>query len=210
MAFDGGDETWDVSECCPDCTSATLRNVLTCNDGVVSLQQTYTCDGVSSFQNTTLSPGICDVTAPVTVNFSTAQCFLVTTITLNEQACDSCDSCCDETRWYCINNQSKEMILAGDSDTFDVSDCCACTVATLTLEVECIGLTNTLRYDWSLVCDDGPAITGFDFLFCDALALNIEAGDCFLQVAITTTDIGCAECGGPGTTTEDPPPPPPE
>jgi hypothetical protein len=204
MAVDGGDETWDVTECCPDCTSATVRLRMTCSNGIISLQRTYTCDGVVSNETTNISQ-YCSSTATTLLNIPTPNCFLQAQISIAEVACDSCDSCCDETRWYCINNQSKEMTLAGDSDTFDVADCCDCTTATLTLDVECIGQTNTLRYDWSLVCDGGAAITGFDFLACDASVLNIEAGDCFLQIAITTTDVGCAECGGETTTIIPPP-----
>jgi len=204
MAVDGGDETWDVTECCPDCTSATVRLRMTCSNGIISLQRTYTCDGLVSNETTNISQ-YCSSTATTLLNIPTPNCFLQAQISIAEVACDSCDSCCDETRWYCINDQSKEMTLAGDSDTFDVADCCDCTTATLTLDVECIGQTNTLRYDWSLVCDGGAAITGFDFLACDASVLNIEAGDCFLQVAITTTDVGCAECGGETPTIIPPP-----
>lgn len=213
MAFDGGDETWDVSDCCPACTSATLRMRFTCVNETVSLQQTYTCDGESFTETTNLS-GLCNTTAPVSIPISTAQCFLLAVISATNQPCESCDSCCDETRWFCINGISKQMTLAGDTETFDVKDCCDCETSVLTLSVECIGETNTLRIDWSITCGESiePA-SGFDFIACDASVFNIVVNECFYQVQISETNIGCAECeGGGGTTITTPPfeePPPP-
>lgn len=204
MAFDGGDETWTVTDCCPGCTSATVRLRMSCSNGVVTLQRTYTCDGVSSTEATNIS-SLCTNSAPMVINIPTAQCFLSAIISQTEQACGVCETCCDETRWFCINNVSKQMNLVGDSDTFDISACCDCETSILTLSVECIGQTNTLRFDWSITCTGLEPVTGFDFLPCDASVLNITVNDCFYQVQISATNIGCDACsGGPSPTT--PPP----
>lgn len=194
MAFDGGDETWDVTECCPDCTSATVRIRMSCVNGIPRLIATYTCDGVVATHNVDIR-SLCTSNDPFVFNIPTSQCFLSVTLTLNEEECGVCDSCCDETRWFCIDDQSKEMTLASDSDTFDVSSCCDCTSAILFLSIQCIGLTNSIRCEWSLVCDGGPAVTGVEFLDCGAEVLDIDGGDCFLQVQISRTDLGCDSCG---------------
>jgi hypothetical protein len=205
MDFDGGDETWDVSTCCPDCTSATLRLRMTCSNGVVSLQRTYTCDGVSSIQTTNIS-SLCTSTAPLSIQVPTPNCFLTAIISAADLPCDSCDSCCDETRWFCINDISKELTLSGDTDTFDVADCCDCETSVLTITTSCIGLTNTIRIDWSITCTGLEAVSGVEFIACDATVLNISVNDCLYQVQVSTTNIGCEACSfGPTPTT--PPPP---
>jgi hypothetical protein len=205
MDFDGGDETWDVSTCCPDCTSATLRLRMTCSNGVVSLQRTYTCDGVSSIQTTNIS-SLCTSTAPLSIQVPTPNCFLTAIISAADLPCDSCDSCCDETRWFCINDISKELTLSGDTDTFDVADCCDCETSVLTITTSCIGLTNTIRIDWSITCTGLEAVSGVEFIACDATVLNISVNDCFYQVQVSTTNIGCEACGSGPTTTILPPP----
>ena len=204
MAFDGGDQTWDVSDCCPDCTSATLRMRFTCTNGIVSLQRTYTCDG-ESFTETTNVTGLCTNTAPLSLPTPTPNCFLLPIISFVDLPCDSCDSCCDETRWFCINNISKELTLSADTDTFDVTDCCDCEASVLTLTTSCIGETNTIRIDWSITCTGLADVTGFEFITCDATVLNISVNDCLYQVQVSTANIGCEACNfGPTPTT--PPP----
>ncbi len=210
MDFDGGDETWDVASCCPDCTVATVRLRMSCNNGVVSLQRTYTCDGVISTETTNIS-SLCSSTAPLVISIPTPNCFLTATLTLTETDCDSCDSCCDETRHFCINNISKEMTLAGDTDTFDVTECIGCTSAILTLEVECNGLTNSIILDWSLDCDS-VITSGTEYILCSEAGstqiINLDILDAFLQIQMSTTNIGCTACIEGGTTgTEEPPPP---
>jgi hypothetical protein len=205
LDFDGGDETWDVTECCPDCTSATLRNRLTCSNGIVSLQQTYTCDGVVSTQTTTLSPGICNSTAPITINFSTGECFLTTIITAGASAtdCDSCESCCDETRWFCSNSDSAEIALDGGTTVLDVRECTECISAFLTLNTSCEPLSNSIAVAWSLNCD-GVITTGTEYILCseaeETVILNLDVPGSFIQVQMSLTDIGCAVCAPTGTT----------
>lgn len=92
MAVDGGEETWDVTECCPDCTSATVRLRLTCSNGIISVQRTYTCDGVVSNETTNISQ-YCSSTATTFLNIPTPNCFLQAQISIAEVACDACDPC---------------------------------------------------------------------------------------------------------------------
>jgi len=205
LSLDTGDETWDVSDCCLSCTSATVRLKFTCVDGVISLQQTYTCDSESSIETRTLN-FLCDDESPFQFFISTLECAIPVIISAADLPCDPCEACCNETRWYCINGISKEMTLVGDSDTFDVTDCCDCETSILTLEVECLSQTNTIRYGWSITCGESiePSY-GVEFLSCDATVLNITVNECFYQIQISTTNVGCEECGG-GITTTTPPP----
>lgn len=92
LDVDGGDETWDVTDCCPDCTSATVRLRMTCSNGVISLQRTFTCDGVVSNQTINIS-SYCSSTATTTLNIPTPNCFLQAQISIAELACDACDPC---------------------------------------------------------------------------------------------------------------------
>jgi hypothetical protein len=102
MAVDGGDETWDVSECCPDCTSATVRLRMTCSNGVISLQRTYTCDGVVSNQTTNIS-SYCSSTTTTFLNIPTPNCFLQAQISIAEVACDACDPCVSDPDSCVVN-----------------------------------------------------------------------------------------------------------
>ena len=208
MDLDGGDETWDVSECCTDCTVATLNVKLSCSNGLVSVQQTYTCDGVITRQTTTLPLSFCNSPTPVAINISTPQCFLTTSITIAEQPCNTCARCCDENRWFCIDNDSREMVLAGDTETWNVTDCIDCTAATLKLDVECIALTNSIKLDWELNCDS-VITSGTEYILCDeaddTVVITLDHPDSFLQIQMSTTNIGCTACISGGTTTEAPP-----
>jgi len=96
MAVDGGNETWDVSECCPDCSSATVRLQMTCSNGVISLTRTYNCDGDISIETTNISQ-YCSSTETAFINIPTSTCFLQAQVSIAEVACDPCvpDPCED-------------------------------------------------------------------------------------------------------------------
>lgn len=101
MAVDGGDQTWDVTACCSGCTSATLRIKLQCENGVIRLTRTYTCDGLSLVETTTISQ-FCYSNDPLIIGVPTPNCFLQILITITETTCESCDpgvtvDCCAET-----------------------------------------------------------------------------------------------------------------
>jgi len=210
MPVVGGDETWDVSDCC-DCTTATVRLRTFCSNGSPSVQVTYTCDGVSSTNVASLNE-FCTGSDFIFIPISSFQCFIRVQVSVANLGCDACIYCCDETRFLCINNVTEQLALDGGSDSWDVSDCCPdCTSATLTVTLSCNPITGTYVANWSLVCDGGSAETGFDAFSCTATSsvLNINATACILQMLITTTNIGCDACEGGATTTEPPPPPGP-
>jgi len=47
LSVDGGTYTWDVSECC-DCVGATFEVALSCVDGEITADWTYTCSGTTT------------------------------------------------------------------------------------------------------------------------------------------------------------------
>jgi hypothetical protein len=203
MPLDGGDETWDVTGCCPLCTAATVRLRTTCNNGAVTLRVTYICDGESIEVNTNIT-AICKSDSPVIVPIATPACFLRLTITKTTQPCASCVNCCSETRFFCINGISQEMSLSGASELFLVGPCCDCPSAELALDTSCDLVTGIIRVDWAVSCDSLETQTGTEFITCSTTVINIIANDCLFQVQVSETDIGCLECGdgdtGPSTT----------
>ncbi len=206
MAFDGGDETWDTSSCCFGCSPSTVRIRFTCVDNVVSMQRTYTCDEESSIDVVNIS-NLCDDDAPFFFSIPNSDCYIQGFITANEQDCESCISCCGESRWFCINNISKELELEDGTDTFDVTDCCDCESSILTLSLSCVPLTNLIRVDWTVTCGESlEPVSGVEFIQCSDTVLNIAVNDCFYQIQISETNIGCEACDG-GITTTTPPPP---
>jgi hypothetical protein len=216
LAVDGGTYTWDISDCC-DCAEATFQITLSCRSSPnnISLGYNLTCDGnVESGVENTIMSQFCEDGAPRVIKFFLS-CFVQLLISQVQFECDECEDgdppppedCCDETRWFCINGISKQMTLSGDTETFDVKDCCDCETSVLTLSVECIGETSTMRIDWSITCGGFEPASGFDVVACDTSVFNIVVNQCFYQVQISETNIGCAECEGSGSTTTAPPPP---
>jgi hypothetical protein len=131
MAVDGGDETWDVSECCPDCTSATVRLQMTCSNGVISLTRTYNCDGDISIETTNISQ-YCSSTETAFLNIPTPNCFLQAQISIAEVPCDACDPC------------------EADPDSCVTVDCCANPIPkTLTMVVVGGACAGTYSLVWS-------------------------------------------------------------
>lgn len=194
MEVDGGDETWDVTGCCPDCTSATVRIRLVCANGRISIQRTYTCDGVEAFENTSI---LCNAALPITLNIPTPDCFIRAYIYAIDVACDvvceeedpctaapdSCVTvdCCPDpipkslvmvvVGGACAGTY--ELLWSAGSTWLDVDYGCGdiemvCTAGTWTMSVTMVGITLT-----SAQCD--PFEVVFDGTLAGLTSVTVTA-----------------------------------
>lgn len=91
LPVDGGTYLWDVSACCDTCESATLEIVLSCENGIITLQYEYICDsGVPEYgvENTLMSL-FCSSTDPRIININEG-CFLQLQVSINDAGCEEC------------------------------------------------------------------------------------------------------------------------
>ncbi|MBL8856369.1 MAG: hypothetical protein JNK57_20555 [Planctomycetaceae bacterium] len=94
LAVNGGSHTFDVTDCCEGCTSATLAILLSCNSetGVITLQWTYICDGsppAVAVENILMSM-FCTSNDPRVININEG-CFLQLLVSINDAGCETCE-----------------------------------------------------------------------------------------------------------------------
>jgi hypothetical protein len=102
LAVNGGTYTWDVSDCCEGCASATLEIRVICNARIgIVLQWIFTCDGGGP-ESGVYPWGLNQFCTGGTFQIVTidASCFMQMQITTGELNCDICDgvdtTCCDD------------------------------------------------------------------------------------------------------------------
>jgi hypothetical protein len=99
--------------------------------------------------------------------------------------------------WFCLNGDSQELAVDGGTYTWDVAACCvSCTTATLEIRVRCFG--GGISFQWFYICDGGTPEIAVAFVdYCNASTFEVVTIDasCFLQMQVTTLNIGCDACG---------------
>jgi len=113
--------------------------------------------------------------------------------------------CCDRFASLCINNQVKIISVDGGSASWDLSECCECEGATLTILLACV--TNTVTASWDYECGATTDSGTFDLSgLCDDPVVEyddtITMGGCDVRIIASTEAEACDEC-------EPTPPPPP-
>jgi hypothetical protein len=115
-------------------------------------------------------------------------------------------ACCDRSYAICICGQNV-IFPASGSVTIDVSDCCECDSATLTLTFTCEETEEsaTISGTWSITCDGDEDTGELDVdlsLLCDdennvSIEGYIDSTLCFLPFTVSNYLTGCTE--GPGS-----------
>jgi hypothetical protein len=133
--------------------------------------------------------------------------------------CEDCDGnppsseCCDQSLYFCLNNDSQLLAVDGGTYTWDVSDCCDCAEATFQITLSCDSSSGNISLGYNFICD-GDADSGVENTimsqFCtDGSPRIIDFPiSCLLQLLISKVQFTCFECEGGATTTEPPPPGP--
>ena len=117
-------------------------------------------------------------------------------------------ACCDQSLWFCLNNQSVQLDVDGGTHVFDVAACCN-TQASLEITLSC---TSTISLSWvytaGVVVDSGTVSLS---QFCSdgsPRIITFNGITCFLQMLVSQVEFGCVEClFGDSPETTDPPPP---
>jgi hypothetical protein len=154
------------------------------------------------------------------VNHSGCTFYLGDLITVNVDPCcvahftgcsccgaeDTPPACCDRSYAICICGQNV-IFPANGSVTIDVSDCCECDSATLTLTFTCEETEEsaTISGTWSITCDGDEDTGELDVdlsLLCDdennvSIEGYIDSTLCFLPFTVSNYLTGCTE--GPGS-----------
>lgn len=224
-ATEGGNtQVWDLSECCPDhpCPVESVSVTLTCDPMAETVTYLVEWGASSATGNFSSLPVVrylgnsCDDPPGVAI---CAFVFVAATTAAGAAAfcgteCSPTppeDQCCDRNLWFCVNNESVQLPVDGGTHTWDVSACCACTTASLEINLSCNPTTDVITLSWEFICDGGPPETGAEntlmSLFCesnDQRIITLVGASCFLQISATIIETACAACEPTPTT---PPPP---
>jgi hypothetical protein len=97
LAVNGGTYTWDVSDCCLSCTTATLRLRVFCGKNGIYAQWFFICDGGSEEIAVVWLGMFCTSDSLQIINID-ASCFLQMQVSTGNTGCDTCGittDCCD-------------------------------------------------------------------------------------------------------------------